>query len=199
MRQRTRRYIDDYPCLDLTAILKLGFFEAGRTGQSSSKRGNYELWSFVWNIQENHITAHYKLSGGDKDGNYEHYIKLLRQPAHYGNDRVYLQCPHCHVKRKKIYFSSGVAACRICHNLHYRSQSESSSERKYRKLDRLLDKVQNFGSRFDGHWKKKTQHWKTYHRLDKEISRLQQSIFVDIDNKFGFGEAERHFGKYEID
>lgn len=185
--------------MDLTAIFKRGFFEAGRTGQSSGKRGGYELWSFAWHIKENQITARYRLSGGDKDGAYEHHIKLLRQPAHYGNERIYLECPHCHAKRKKLYFSGGVAACRICHNLHYPSQSESSTERKYRKLDRLLDKVYSFGGRFDGYWKKKNQHWQTYHRLDKEISQLQRSIFVDIDNRFGFGEAERHFGKYEID
>ncbi|MEI8671541.1 hypothetical protein P4S52_05775 [Vibrio sp. SA48] len=42
MRQQTRRYINNYPFLDLTAIFKRGFFEAGRTGQSSGKRGGYD-------------------------------------------------------------------------------------------------------------------------------------------------------------
>lgn len=190
MRSQTRRYTNDYPVLDLTSLHKKGFIENGRSGESSCKARERVLWSFGWNCTNESINVRYKLN----DALYTHDIHIERQQVNFGGERLYLFCPKCHSNRKQIYFVSGVAACRSCHGLHYRSQSESHQERKYRKLDRLLTKVHNFGYRFDGHWKAKGKHWSKYHELDRQINSLQQSIFRDIDKRFGLGEAARHFG-----
>tara|TARA_Y100000588_G_C14265670_1_gene929728 strand:+ start:2120 stop:2692 length:573 start_codon:yes stop_codon:yes gene_type:complete len=190
MRSQTRRYTNDYPVLDLTSLHQKGFIENGRSGESSCKARERVLWSFGWHCTNESINVRYKLN----DALYTHDIHIKRQLVNFGGERLFLNCPKCQSSRKQIYFVGGVAACRSCHGLHYRSQSESYQERKYRKLDRLLTKVHNFGYRFDGHWKAKGKHWSKYHEIDSQINYLQQSIFRDIDKRFGLGEAARHFG-----
>jgi hypothetical protein len=180
--------------LDLTALHKKGFIRRGQNGESTSKCNGRTLWAFSWCFSDNSVIASYNISGGAHAGHYQHPLDIINQAANFGSDRLYLKCPQCASMRKKIYFCNGVAACRICHNLHYKSQSESSSERKYRKLDRLLSKVNNFGSRFDGYGKPKGQHWQTYQALDATLIQLEQSIYQDIDSRFGIGQAQRHFG-----
>lgn len=181
MPRQTRRYIQDYPALDLTGLIKKGFLKNGGRGESSCKARERVLWSFGWHCMDSIIKVRYTQSSGDFKRNFEHDISLVRQSAHYGGERLYLACPKCQSKRKQIYFVDGVAACRSCHVLHYKSQSESSKERKYRKLDRLLGKVDSFGSRFDGHWKAKGQHWKTFYKLHNQIHTTQKSILKDMD------------------
>ena len=192
---RTRRYITDYPCLNLTSITKKGLVVTGQQGQSSStlRATQRLLWSFSWQINSDSIEVHYQIKEGIHQGAHSHQIKLAKQSVNFGNQRLYLICSQCDRMCKQIYFRCGIDACRVCHNLHYQSQSESKGERRYRKLDRLLKKVHNFGYRFDGHWKAKGQHWKTFHKIDNEICTIQQSILRDIDKRFGLSEWKRHF------
>ncbi|GLT20122.1 hypothetical protein GCM10007938_39050 [Vibrio zhanjiangensis] len=195
MKQQTRTYTDDVPCLDLTALHKKEMVRDNSTGQTKASRNGFQLWGFSWGFFGDIAIVSYELRGKS----HRHELTLIRQAVNLGGERVYLQCPKCSQNRKQLYFKGGVAACRCCHGLHYKSQSESTSERKYRKLDRLLAKVQNFGFRFDGHFKRKGQHWQKYRQLDSQIKSLHQSIFDDINQRFGIGEAQRHFGPYEID
>lgn len=194
MTLQTRIYTDNVPCLNLTALHKRNFIKEGQVGQSTCSRNNVRLWGYSWRVSRTTVIVAY-----DKNGkSYRHELPLIKETVNLGGERVYLQCPKCSMKRKQLYFVGGIAGCRCCHKLHYKSQSESLSERKYRKLDKLLVHVHNFGYRFDGHIKHKGKHWNKYHQLDKQIKALQQSIFGDINKRFGFGEAERHFGPYEI-
>lgn len=180
-----RRYIDDYPVLDVTALHKQGYVKPNTSGESSCKVRERVKWAFSWHCMDKSIKAAYRLSGGDSDGSYQHEIELITQSVNYGGTRLFLVCPCCNTKRKQIYFVSGNAACRTCNGLHYQSQSESHRDRKYRKLDRLLTKVNNFGYRFDGHYKNNGQHWRTFYRLDNEINTIQRSIFQDVSKRLG--------------
>lgn len=193
MQSQTRRYTNDYPVLDLTALKREGLVKNGMNGKTSCKLHDCELWSFGWHCTSDNFKVSYKLTGGQIDGNYEHTIPIVKQSVNFGGERLFLSCPKCHSSRKQIYFVSGVAACRTCHGLHYKSQSESQQERKFRKLDRLLTKVDNFGYRFDGHAKPPYQHWRTFIKLNNQIHQVQQSIFADIDKRFGFGTSSAYF------
>ena len=193
MTRQTRRYIDDYPVLDVTALHKHRYVKPNTSGESSCKSSEHVKWVFSWHCVDKSIKTAYRLSGGDSEGNYQHEIELITQSVNYGGSRFFLVCPCCHAKRKQIYFVSSNAACRTCNGLYYQSQSESHQDRKYRKLDRLLTKVSNFGYRFDGHYKSKGQHWQTFEKLDLEINDIQQSIFQDMCKRFGSNEVERHF------
>ncbi|MCP3698943.1 MAG: hypothetical protein GY920_10375 [Aliivibrio sp.] len=188
-----RRYINEYPVLDVTALHNRGYVKPNTSGESSCKSRECVVWAFSWRCMDNSIRTAYRLSGGDYDGNYQHEIELITQSVNYGGSRFFLVCPCCNAKRKQIYFVSGNAACRTCNGLHYQSQSESHQDRKYRKLDRLLSKVNNFGYRFDGHYKNNRQHWRTFEKLNLEINAIQQSIFADIGKRFGLNEVQRHF------
>lgn len=185
MRNQTRSYTDNYPVLDLTSLHKKGFIDHGKRGESTAKARGRVLWSFSWLCMDNAIEVHYTLTKGVKGDNFTHSIPLVKQSVNFGGERLYLICSHCYAQRKQIYLKGGKAACRKCHGLYYQSQSESTQDRKYRKLDRLLSKVHNLGYRFDGHCKAKGQHRLTFQKLDLEINNSQQSIFNDINRCFG--------------
>lgn len=194
MRDRTRRYIDNYPVLNLTKLVSNGLFNPGTSGTTQCKSHSRVLWGFGWDISATHIKASYIITRDEIERHFTHNIKLHNQDVNFGGSRAYLECPRCHSMRKQIYFRDGVAACRTCHGLHYRSQSTSYEDRQYVRLDRLLKKVHNFGYRFDGYWKSKGQHWKTFYKLSHQINATQRTIFANIDKRFGTGEAERYFG-----
>ncbi|MGR5323404.1 hypothetical protein ACP3VW_05885 [Vibrio sp. DNB22_17_1] len=181
--------MSDYPCLNLTALLKKGFIITGQQGQTSSTSSSgRQLWSFGWCINLDSINVRYQILNGINQGDYFHQVKLVEQAAHYGNSRYYFECSKCYRRCKQIYFKGGVDACRTCHKLHYHSQSESVEERHFRKLDRLLSQVNCFGYRFDGYYKPKWQHWKTYYALDAKIISTQQVILKNVEQRFGISD-----------
>ena len=65
----------------------------------------------------------------DRDGErkkYSYYISLDTTPCFFGGKRWWFLCPECQRRCRIIYgaSSSGYFACRLCHDLTYRSQQE---------------------------------------------------------------------------
>ncbi|CAH0538570.1 hypothetical protein [Vibrio marisflavi] len=181
MKPQIRRYTQDYPCLNLTALTKCGYLATGYHGEIKSTLHGITVWSLAWRATDSYIELYYSLP---YKRDYQRTVKLIHQQAHYGGQRYYLECPTCGEKRKQLYIVSGEPACRLCHQLHYKSQSESPYERAGRKLDKLLTKVDNLGYRFDGYGRAKGQHLTTYREIDKTIHQLQQEICAYINQRF---------------
>jgi len=83
MTRQTRRYIDDYPVLDVTALHKQGYVKPNTSGESSCKSRERVKWAFSWHCMDNSIKAAYALSGGDSEGNYQHEMELITQSVNY--------------------------------------------------------------------------------------------------------------------
>lgn len=181
MKPQIRRYTQDCPCLNLTALIKCGYLATGYHGEIKSTLRGITIWSLAWRVTGSYIELYYSLP---YKRDYQRTVKLIHQQAHYGGQRYYLECPTCGEKRKQLYIVSGEPACRLCHQLHYKSQSESPYERAGRKLDKLLTKVDNLGYRFDGYGRAKGQHLTTYREIDKSIHQLQQEICAYINQRF---------------
>lgn len=184
MKPQIRRYTQDCPCLNLTALKKNGYLSEGQNGESRSTLHGKTIWSLSWSVTGSSIKLSYSLQ---HKRNYQRTVKLIHQQPNYGGQRYYLECPTCGEKRKQLYIVAGEPACRLCHQLHYKSQSESSYERVGRKLDKLLTKVDNLGYRFDGYGRAKGQHLTTYREIDKAIHQLQQEICAYINQRFPNG------------
>lgn len=173
MQQPIRRYTQDYPCLNLTALIKNGYLSEDQNGESRSIRHGKTIWAFAWHVKRFHIELYYSTPNNQS---YQRVIQLIHQQPNYGGQRYYLKCPTCGEKRKQLYIVTGEPACRLCHQLHYRSQSESSYERAGRRLDKLLTKVDSSGYRFGEYQKPKGQHWKTYRGSFLLIQQLKNLI-----------------------
>lgn len=133
-----RLYLSNQPCLNVSELYRHGVLENGYAGRSSSTRREKTLWSFDWTITSELISVTYNLHEVHR----QHRIKLFHQPVHFGGTRTYLICPYCGKNRKQIYFISGYAACRCCHGLHYRCQSESPLDRSIRASNRLYKRFE---------------------------------------------------------
>ena len=63
--------------------------------------------------------------GGTKH-EFDYYVRIETTPCYFGGKRWWFRCPGCNRRCRIIYQPPGarVFACRICHNLTYKSQQE---------------------------------------------------------------------------
>ena len=64
-------------------------------------------------------------------------IAIERTPCHYGGSRPWFKCTRCGGRAQDLYLAHGRFACRACHGLRYRSQSEDDCGRSWRKQRKL--------------------------------------------------------------
>jgi hypothetical protein len=91
-------------------------------------------------------------------------------PCTFGGRRVWWRCPASGCGRRvAVLFGARLFACRHCHRLAYRSQSESAADRALRRASRIRDRlgwepgiINPMGS------KPKGMHWRTFERLERE-------------------------------
>jgi len=131
--QKSRLYLSSQACLNISALFKNGLLKTDCSGTSSLNRADKTIWSLDWTVCDDLISVTYIFNGSHR----RHRIRLFHQQVHFGGSRTYLICPYCGKNRKQIYFIAGYAACRCCHGLNYRCQSESPLDRSIRASNRL--------------------------------------------------------------
>ncbi len=68
-------------------------------------------------------------------------IGITRTACHYGHTRPWFTCPKCAGRVALLYLYGERFACRKCHGLVYRSQSEDPTGRLWRKQQKLEAKL----------------------------------------------------------
>lgn len=147
---RSRIYLANQPCLNISALYQEGIFREGQAGTSFSTVREKTVWSLDWEIEADLISVTYIFNGMHR----QHRIRLFHQQVHFGGSRTYLICPYCGKNRKQIYFIAGHAACRCCHGLNYRCQSESPLDRSIRTSNRLYKRFEKLSAQC-GHYDRK--------------------------------------------
>jgi hypothetical protein len=104
------------------------------------------------------------------------HVWLDVTPCHYGGERTWLRCPHCHTRRAVLFSVDGAFACRGCHDLAYTSTREDEASACDRRIRAIADRLGSDGNGLRGFlWtmpdKPKGMHWKTYDRLASELYR----------------------------
>lgn len=177
MRNRTRQFTEDYPLFDISALKKRGLFHEYTQGRSFGHANEKETWSIGWLIFSDSITVQYDYQGQS----YAHSINLVLDEPTYGGARHYIECPACSKRRKQIYISGCAIGCRVCLDLHYKSQSECQTERLFRKKYALYDKLDNIEGSYQL-CKKKWQRMETFARVSDKVNALDHHILKNLSS-----------------
>lgn len=114
----------------------------------------------------------------EKDGqSVEHIISLSHTACNYGGTRCWFRCPYCSRSVGILYLASGQCACRHCFSLVHKSGQESSTDRLFRKVGKIRERLgwQPGIAQPDGE-KPKGMHWETFDRLIAEHDAITQRI-----------------------
>ncbi|HKN05884.1 MAG TPA: hypothetical protein VJY31_18380 [Buttiauxella sp.] len=119
MRDKTRSYTTDLPCIDLQFLtdIRRRLTDASPGAKLYFQTVNGGLYTFRqadgYGMTINGVTR---------------LIRITTTQAGYGIRQWYV-CPHCMKRVAKLYFGSNDVACRECWKLHYKSQSGDRLER----------------------------------------------------------------------
>ena len=135
-RPRTRRYLDElnYVALaDLRPIL-------GRPGSSATVQWANGARLRI-EVEETNLAFEYAPRHGTAVAFVEERAALERYPQPLGGVRMYVICPACGARARKLYVVAGRLRCRRCAGRSYFSQSLAREHRLARKHHRLRERI----------------------------------------------------------
>lgn len=115
-------------------------------------------------------------------------IAIERTACNMGGHRVWWLCPAIGCSRRvAILYGRGGAifACRHCHRLNYPCQRESNSDRNFRQVEKLRERLGWQRGIANGHQgKPHRMRWQTYWKLVQQHERLERAICGAIARRF---------------
>jgi hypothetical protein len=140
-----------------------------------SRRGTITDW-IAHRAEPDALVLDYTTTGVTKsDGiSIVERIPIERTPCHYGGSRPWFLCPGCGCRRAILYCVGDFFRCRTCHNLAYGLTRESAWKRKQRKAARLRRKIGAKPALHHRARKPKGMHWRTFRRIQYEITTLDR-------------------------
>lgn len=189
MRDKTRRYTTELPCIGLTFL-----------GDMRRRLEGAPDGSAIHAVTESGTLWITRKAGAYKATINGHSLtlSLTTTMAGYGARYWYL-CPHCYQQCAKLFIGSKGIACRKCWGLHYASQSEDMLARM-RRLIRAkrvaiwahdTADIMNLAKtpfQFD---KPKGMRWETFERKRSQLFRLEEKYWKEF-----MPVVERLTGKY---
>lgn len=99
------------------------------------------------------------------------FCGFFRAAPYFGGLDIYLVCPMCRSKRRRLYVVSQRISCRCCAQLKYRSQ-------RLRPDDRLFERARKAERELMGNRevKPKWMRWKRYQRLLSDLTNADQAF-----------------------
>lgn len=142
-----------------------------------------------YEIHRGWLRVDYFADCGSQEIKLSENIEFDSTPCHFGGERYWFLCPCCKKRIATIYRLRNLYRCRHCHDLSFRSQSES-------KLDRLIRKSRKLRHRLGGsncladpiRHKQKSMHQKTFERLYKVERSVSLTAYNSIEEKIQFFE-----------
>lgn len=109
-------------------------------------------------------------------------IRLTKTPCNYGGYRSWFLCPGCCRRVAVLYLKSYTIKCRNCHDLVYNCERESALDRRYRKADKIRERLGWQPGILNQDWRKpKGKHWKTFFRLVEAENVIAQSALITLN------------------
>ena len=132
--------VDDARCLDMATFARDIDLEKAAEGYTSwHNNRNVETGRIGWEVCPPYrLRLYYSVTkrDGQRD-DYDYYVRLDTTPCYFGGKRWWFLCPNttCGRRCRILYLAPGSPyfACRVCHNLTYRSQQEGQN-----KWDRVM-------------------------------------------------------------
>lgn len=165
-----------YLRLDVNKLHRGGFLEPGRTCS----------WQWTWGYYENkstvsiaalagslRLTFRVKSSGEDWQSVAQD-VEIDRTPCNYGGERPWFLCPRCG-RRVSVLYGAKAFYCRACHLIAYQSQSESYSDRCFRRANNLRQRMGGEPGCQAHIPKPKWVRWATHARVVHEVETLENN------------------------
>lgn len=189
-RSRERLTTEDLPRIDIRAMKRQGVLHPNYPGVFSWTIDDPLVGSMSFKIHRGWLSVEYFTTiNGQKTKNTED-IKFDSTPCHFGGSRYWFLCPCCKTRITTVYKLNNVYRCRHCHNLTFRSQSESELDRVIRKSRKLRQQLGGPENLYE-HIKQKPKgmHYSTFKRLAKEERAASLTAENAIDEKIFLFES----------
>jgi len=180
-----RTTTEEVHSVDIRYMKKQGLLEPNNSGTLSwSCRGEQTGW-IRYQVHENYLRLIYRSrSRGEEWQNMDERIYFQRTPCHYGGERLWFSCPHCHTRVAIIYGHGKRFLCRHCYALPYASQGEDYLERMIRKARKIRERLDaDMSLDFPILDKPKGMHWKTFNKLKHKEKIVNEKFSAIFDLK----------------
>ncbi len=170
-RRRTHLFTDELRALDIRQLHRDGCLERVGVGRVTV---TWDGGSSIDIVKDRTgILLEYSVFDGEDREEHSEHLVVQRTRCHFGGSRAWWFCPRCG-RRCTILYGGRRFLCRHCHDIRYRSQSESKGERLLRRAERIRTRLGGSGVVFDAFPDKpKGMHQKTYRRLRHEAEEAK--------------------------
>jgi len=168
--------------VDIRYMKEQGLLNPNSSGTLSwSCRGERTGW-IKYQVHESHLRLIYRSrSHGEEWQDMDERIYFQRTPCHYGGERLWFSCPHCHTRVAIVYGHGKRFLCRHCYGLPYASQGEDYLARMIRKARKIRERLDaDMSLDFPLFDKPKGMHWKTF----KNLTEIEKHTHNRLSEKF---------------
>lgn len=154
--------------LDVRKIQRDGCLKPGRSLNWTWSRNGEKVASIDIQVDTDRVILSYRQRDHNGEWQDKRYpVRLTWTACHYGGQRAWWLCPAVGCGRRvAVLYGGAVFACRHCHQLTYKSQSETPNSAAFRRADNLRDRLGWVPGVIHGAGSKpKGMHWQTYWRL----------------------------------
>ena len=169
--------------IDIRYMNKQGLLRPNSSGNLSWHRGGERAGWIRYQVHDNYLRLVYRSRAhGEEWQSMDERIYFQRTSCHYGGERLWFSCPHCHTRVAIIYGHGKRFLCRHCYALPYASQNEDYLDRMIRKARKIRKKLDaDVSLDFPVFEKPKGMHWKTFNYLKKREKNINYK-FTKIFN-----------------
>jgi hypothetical protein len=123
----------------------------------------------------------------------EQPIRFTWTRCNFGGKRIWFVCPFCSRRCAVVYSCGKYFACRMCGNVAYQTQNETHRERLFAKAEKLREKIGADPGAANPlpYFKPKGMHQKTWMRIMRQIERLEDRGFADMDRMLTLWREKR--------
>lgn len=172
-RSREHRFTDELRALDIRRLHRDGCLGREGSGPVTVTWSGAGTSSITVVPDRTGVVLEYSVCDGEDQEGHSERIVIKRTKCYFGGSRPWWFCPHCG-RRCAILYGGRHFWCRACHDLRYRSQNESKSERLLRRAEILRARMGVSGSVFGPFPPKpRGMHIKTYRRLRDEAEEAK--------------------------
>jgi len=180
-----RTTLDEVKRLDVRWLHRHGYLD-GWPRLMTWHRGERQSGSVSVAMVDGHLVAEYRARrrGTEAWEDVRQAITLDWTPCHYGGQRPWFRCPGC---RRRVAVLCGEGKwflCRSCYALPYGSQQETATDRHYRKIRKIRDRLGASHNLTEPIWpwnKPKGMHWRTWERLRAQEEQAHGLVLADLE------------------
>lgn len=184
-RWNKRTTTEEVRRIDIRYLKQQNMLRPNTRGSLSWSCGGEPTGNINYTMYENTMVLNFKWRHyGDEDWqSVEQTIWFDRTRCNYGGERKWFSCPGCDARVAILYGADIKFFCRHCYQLPYASQGEDYLARLMRKSNKVSARLEaDEYMEFDGYYKPKGMHWKTFYKLimtENDLEdRTQNSLFA---------------------